>query len=209
MSSNITNLLIQIQDRIINPDLNIDITDYHNVHKDITKINQMNKSELNIIHDEIYDLYYPKNNNNDTKPQISIDLVQKMVDREVELRLSETYLTKMKETESDFTSNRDWLDIVDLIQKQVVQEFGFDGNNLNYGLNILRSEVHNIPNKPFWITQNRASIGNLKVNDIAPNPIVHNLIYSDINSETTKIIDAKIFDPNDDKINFIFAGSIT
>ena len=124
---------------------------------------------------------------------------QKMIDREIELRLSDEYQKKMGETE--FNGSKDWMDIAEEIQIHIVKEFGF--SNIKQGLRILRTatQKYNLERVPFYVKYNRAIKGKLEIGSIAPNPSVHIC-------QSHKI--KKLFPfPKQDHITFVFAGAIT
>lgn len=124
---------------------------------------------------------------------MDIDKIQKMADRDVELRLSNKYQKKMGDTE--FEGVKDWMDIADEIQRTVVKEFGYE--NVEKGLRIYRSNLHKVKNPPFFIKYNRARRGHLKVGDIAPNLQLYTM---------NKIL-VPLF--TNDKPHFVSVGAIT
>jgi hypothetical protein len=133
----------------------------------------------------------------DIYQKFSQDLVQAMVDREIELRKSKYYMDLMKSTENSGT--QDWMDIIEQLQRQVVQEFGF--HDLERGLLVLRtaSQVYDLERPPFYVTFNRAREGNLKVGDLAPNPMVYKIDQNQ----------CKLYQESDQRIQFIFAGAVS
>lgn len=85
--------------------------------------------------------------------------LKKMLERESELRLSLTSQRQMADAEREHKGGHSWLDIVNQIQHQVVQEFKF--SNIQFGLQFLRSvwvtypedkELHNVAH---WIKYNQ------------------------------------------------------
>jgi hypothetical protein len=129
---------------------------------------------------------------------INKHLVQNMIDREIELRESDEWQTKMSLVEDD--PMLDWLDVVSKLQIKVVKEFGF--TDIKYGLNILRSatNTYDLERIPNYVKFNRATKGILSIDDFAPNPLIHK--YSDLS-------EVKLFDKDDERLLFIFAGAIT
>lgn len=129
---------------------------------------------------------------------INQEFVQRMIDREVELRKSNEYLSKMTQTEDE--GRKDWMNIVEELQEQVVKEFGFE--NIKYGLHILRTatQVYDLERIPFYVKFNRAKKGHLKIGDNAPNIMLHDI------ENDNKLI--PLYN-NDNKITFVFAGVIT
>jgi len=100
-----------------------------------------------------------------------------MLARESQLRLWEENQQWMAQAEN--LGFRDWMEIVEILQIQVCEEFGFSTHNLKLGLTFLRSvwtlyphdtELHAVAH---WIKFNRAKSCILEIGKIPPNVIVY------------------------------------
>jgi len=109
------------------------------------------------------------------------DLYCSMLHREAELRKAPETLKRMEISEG---RKGDWVDVVEKIQQQVLDEFQGQGKsnrilhiipsrslNTTSGITLtgLRQAALRHPEIAFWVRYNRARRGNLRVGDTAPN----------------------------------------
>jgi len=107
------------------------------------------------------------------------NLLYSMLVRESQLRLWEENQRWMAQAED--LGFRDWMEIVELLQIQVCEEFEFSSSNLKLGLKFLRSvwtlyphdtTLHSVAH---WIKYNRAKSCILEIGKSPPNVIVYPL----------------------------------
>lgn len=93
------------------------------------------------------------------------DILRAMLHRENDLRRAPETQAAMERAEGSARS--EWMDVVEDIQKQVVQEFQ---NKSLHKITIqdLRSAAMRYPDIAHWVKYNRARRGTLKVGDAAP-----------------------------------------
>jgi len=98
-----------------------------------------------------------------------------MLRKENQIRLSADFQALLASIED--RKDIDWLDMVEEMQRNLVQEFGFSGSeeNINTGLSFLRSAVSLFPEDeevrtiPLYVKYNRARNCDVKVGSLAPN----------------------------------------
>lgn len=127
-----------------------------------------------------------------------------LVTKEEEIRMSKEYqdeCTRVKDIVNG------WQDVTDQMQKKLVRDHGFDDEiSCEVACNRLRRAQYLYPNNktfktvPVYVRENKATIGNLKVDSDVPNV---NLVNMD--GKETKLHD--LLDNN--KINVIFGSSQT
>ncbi len=89
-----------------------------------------------------------------------------MLRRENDLRRAPETQAAMERAEGSARS--EWMDVVEDIQKQVVQEVQDRSSNHKITIQDLRSAAMRYPDIAHWVKYNRARRGNLKVGDAAP-----------------------------------------
>jgi len=97
-----------------------------------------------------------------------------MLHKENETRLSADFQALLSSIED--SKDVDWLDMVEVMQRNLVQEFGFSGSeeNIKTGLSLLRSAVSLFPNDedvrtiPLYVKYNRARHCSIQVGMQAP-----------------------------------------
>jgi len=88
-----------------------------------------------------------------------------MLRRENDLRRAPETQAAMERAEG--SAGSEWMDVVEDIQKQAVQEVQ-DKSSHNITIQDLRSAAMRYPDIAHWVKYNRARRGNLKVGDTAP-----------------------------------------
>lgn len=131
------------------------------------------------------------------------DTLEKMAIQEEKIRMSKEYqdaCSKVKDIPDG------WLTVTANVQKQIAKDFGFDDDiNNDIAVNDLRRAHETYPNNQIfqnsiYVRNNKANIGNLKVDDIIPNITLHTI-------DNEKILLNDII--NDNKINVFFGASHT
>jgi len=135
------------------------------------------------------------------------NLLDSMLKRESQLRLWNENQRFMAQAEE--LGFRDWMEIVELLQIQVCEEFGFSNLNMKLGLQFLRSvwtlyphdiELHQIAH---WIKFNRAKPCPLEIGKMPPNVLVYPL------EEKKKLEPLYLFEPKSKCKQLILASSYT
>ena len=127
-----------------------------------------------------------------------------MVQEEERIRISKEYqeeCTKVKNTVNG------WLDVSAAVQKQVAKQFGFvDDINNNIAVNMIRRARYLYPDNnifktvPIYVRENKANIGNYKVNDSVKNITL-------INDNTEQVNFNELL--YSDRLNLIISSSIS
>ncbi len=129
--------------------------------------------------------------------------LEEMAIQEEKIRMSKEYqdaCSKVKDIPDG------WLTVTANVQKQIAKDFGFDDDiNNDIAVNDLRRAHETYPNNAIfqnsiYVRNNKANIGNLKVDDIIPNITLHTI-------DNEKILLNDII--NDNKINVFFGASHT
>jgi len=95
--------------------------------------------------------------------------------------IKENELRKSPETQAlykkaEMTDETDWMEVTDMLQRQILRDYGLDEVDLEKGLFSLRTATKRFPELsdiPLYVKYNRARQGDLTVGDPAPNvPLV-------------------------------------
>jgi hypothetical protein len=146
-----------------------------------------------------------------SKPKVAFSIkipteqtLEKMVIREEEIRMSQSYQDKCTEVK-DIPNG--WLQVTEKMQEDLVTSFGFTDNlSCSVACNKLRTARYIYPDNkiftqvPVYVRENKANVGHLVNGDKAPNIQVHT-----VNNEKIMLHDLL----KTDKVNMIFGASHT
>jgi len=133
--------------------------------------------------------------------------VKAMLRRENELRLSKEYQDLFASIEDRW--DIDWLDLVVLLQRRVVREFGLSDSDeaISFGISLLQSAVSLFPDDteikeiPLYVKYNRAKHCDFKVGDVVPDVLLFDIVSNQEVSMFSQVLS--------DRPLVVIAGSFT
>jgi len=109
--------------------------------------------------------------NEEDKNKFDFEILKKMLQRENEIRLSDEI--QMQYEEMDMMDDEKYVEITDQVQKKVLNEFGFEGNEkerecYRTALEMYPQQKEELKQLVFYYKYNRSRDGELKVGDTVP-----------------------------------------